>query len=204
MATTVGSCRRLEVELPITHNDVHFLGGYACRDKASERTGSQLPGRGHHGTAPVRQDDLARMAFPDKPYVSLRTPIPSGPLPRIPVGFCSGTRKEGRCSTRPSGSPNSFRTCSRIFNDGIAGPVTDGLLTGLANKFESARHSQSLVARVYFLQLPISFLCEAHFGADVQGVARAQPVFRRVLPAEFHAQGVGQGLLYGQYVQDLR
>ena len=49
--------RRLEVELPITYNAIYFLCGYACRDKASERTGSQLPGRGHHGAAPVRQDD---------------------------------------------------------------------------------------------------------------------------------------------------
>jgi hypothetical protein len=29
VATTVWSWRRLEVELPITHNAVHFLGGYA-------------------------------------------------------------------------------------------------------------------------------------------------------------------------------
>jgi len=83
---------------------------------------SQLP-RSWPSTGPrqFRQDDAgAQWRFPTSPTSRLRTPIP---LDRYPgsAWVSAAAPKEGRCSTRPSGSPNSFSYLQQVV-DRIAGP----------------------------------------------------------------------------------
>jgi hypothetical protein len=140
---------------------------------------------------------LARMAFPDKPYVSLENPDILWAATQDPRGFLQ-RHQGGAVFDEAQRFPELFSYLQQVVDeDRRPGRF---VLTGSRQFDLHSRISQSLAGRAGLLQLLPFLLREAH-SADV----KALPTLSRVLFDGFyppiHAQGVAPGLWYGQYVQ---
>jgi uncharacterized protein len=140
---------------------------------------------------------LARMAFPDKPYVSLENPDVLWAATQDPRAFLQ-RHQGGAVFDEAQRFPDLFSYLQQIVDeDRRPGRF---VLTGSRQFDLHSRISQSLAGRAGLLQLLPFLLREAH-GAKVAALpALSRALYDGFYPA-IHAQGIAPRLWYGQYVQ---